>query len=133
MFFTLSCAVGAGELMRLALMKTPILLRADDGLTWWRNSGNLESYVESPDIADGIYSAWDAEGQRLNLEAARKSFFGMSTVSNGVLSDSGSYEPEYLHSVITSHIKDVYDQAGDLPKDLPSVIALLCRLQPAMG
>ena len=118
-------------------MKSPILLRADDGLSWWSDADSLAAYVESPDIEEGIYTAWDADGQVLILAPAapvvRKSFSGLRSVSvsPGVISETGCYEPDVLHAVIASHIKDVWSYIEEVPADLCGIVQVLCSLQPA--
>ncbi len=118
-------------------MKLPIILLADDGVTWWPEPRLLETSVESPDIEDGIYyTAWDSEGQILELKASlpvsRKSFLGLSSVSvsPGVLRETGNYEPEKLRSVILAHLKDRLPSSNTVG-DLASVLVQLCREQPA--
>jgi hypothetical protein len=107
-------------------MKSPILLQGDDGLSWWNDANRLARHVESPDIEDGVYTVWDAEGQVLTLTAAtpveRRSFFGIHSVSvsPGVIKETGRYEPNILYSVIAFHVKDVCGYKGELPADLAS-------------
>jgi hypothetical protein len=116
-------------------MKAPIILRADDGLSWWRDAGALERFVELPEIEEGIYTVWDSEGQALDLSPAtqdvRKSFLGLRTGSTpeGVITETGRYEPEILHAVIAAHIKDVWKYKGEIPEELCRIVHLLCRLQ----
>ena len=118
-------------------MKAPIILRADDGISWWKDAASLECYVESPDIEDGIFTVRDTEGQVLNLSplipVKRGRLFGLRTVSvsPGVISETGQYESEILHALIAAHIRGVWHYNGHIPEGLPSILELLCRLQPA--
>ena len=117
-------------------MKTPIILRADDGLSWWNDADWLRSSIEPQDIKDGIYTAWDSAGQALALtrEITREkwSLFGRArliTEPEYGIFETGRHEPHVLHAVIASHVTDVWNYQGDIPADLPSIVFLLCRLQ----
>ena len=118
-------------------MKAPIILRADDGLSWWSDPGKLGLALESPDIEDGIYHAWDAEGQILKIAPLRpvvhRSFFGLRTVSvsPGVVSGTGLYEPDVLQAVLAEYIADMGCPTEDIPKDLDSAVERLCRQKPS--
>ncbi len=118
-------------------MKLPIILQADDGVTWWPEPGMLEISVESPDIEDVNYAAWDAEGQVLEITAAqpvsRRSFIGISTVSvsSGALTETGKYEPDQLRSVIIAHLENRTTSTNIEGEDLASLLACFCRDQPA--
>jgi hypothetical protein len=117
-------------------MKLPIFLQADDGVTWWTDLASLESSLESPDIEAGLYKAWDSDGQRVRiapvLPVTRSSFFGLQSmsVSCGKVSPSGVFEQDTLCAVLIAHIKDACGCGMELPKDLPALVELLCRLQP---
>ena len=91
--------------------------------------------MESPDIEDGTYTLWDAEGQILSLTPAaptrRKSVLGVSlvAVSPGSLTEMGRYEPEILGCVIADHLREVCRCHDELPTELGAVLDLLYRLQ----
>ena len=117
-------------------MKTPIILRADDGLSWWNDAKNLSSFVETPEIEAGTYTIWDADGQILDLsiaEPAKKTFLGLKFTSGaqGEITETARYEPDVLHAVIANHIQEVWKYKGEIPEDLIAIVHLLCRLQPA--
>lgn len=122
--------------LRSAKMKYPIMLRSDDGITWWKDAAKLEEYVESPDIEAGIYKAWDAQGQILKLSpktpVTRGSFLGFETVSisSGSLSETGEFDPDGLSGAIARHLQAFFlHYEKNIPPDLESTLALLCQLQ----
>lgn len=120
-------------------MKTPLILRADDGISLWATASQLEMYVESPDIERGIYTAWDAEGQILQLSPAdpvsHGSFLGIRSVSVscGILTGTGRYDPETPRALIAAHIQGVLNYRGEIPNDLASIVVLLRSLEPTIN
>jgi hypothetical protein len=118
-------------------MKTPIILRADDGVSWWPVPHQLELSIESPDIEAGLYSAWDAQGQILEVvpvEPVRRGrFFGIETVSvsPGRLVETGTYRPDELTIVIQEHLADVLPSPPFSGLDLATALNLLCQSQPS--
>jgi len=118
-------------------MKTPIILKADDGISWWTTASQLESWIESPDIEEGIYTAWDAEGQILELSPVEPvrhgSFLGIRTVSIscGKITETGRYDCDSPRVLIAAHIQKYLNCHDEIPKDLDSIVALFCRLEPA--
>lgn len=118
-------------------MKLPIILRADDGITWWPDAVALQHSIESPDIEAGIYSAWDSQGQILEVAPLwpvfRRRFFGMESVdvSPGKLIETGIYNPEDLKMAILDHLSETPSPAPDNFLDLPAAVNLLCQNQQA--
>jgi hypothetical protein len=118
-------------------MKTPIILKADDGVSWWRDPHKLEISIESPDIEAGLYSAWDAQGQLLAVvpvePVTRGWFFGIETVSvsPGRLVETGTFRPDELTTVIQGHLADALPSQPFSGLDLTTALNLLCQSQPS--
>ncbi|GEP46102.1 hypothetical protein [Brevifollis gellanilyticus] len=116
-------------------MTSPIILRADDGVSWWRDPARLALHLESPDIEAGLYSAWDADGQVLQVlplhPTVRKPFLGMATLSvtAGRLVETGIYRPDELQEVIREHLTEVLPSMPDDVPDLRAAIKMLCQSQ----
>ena len=117
-------------------MKLPIILRADDGVSWWPDAVTLQLSIESPDIEAGIYSAWDSLGQVLEVvplePVLRGRLFGIESVrvSPGRLIETGVYSPDDLRTVIFDHLSEI-SSVPDCTLDLPSAVDLLCLSQQA--
>lgn len=116
-------------------MTSPIILRADDGISWWRDPARLALHLESPDIEAGLYSAWDADGQVLQVlplhPTVRKPFLGIETLSvtAGSLVETGTYRPDELQEVIREHLTEVLPSMPDDMPDLRAAIEMLCQSQ----
>lgn len=117
-------------------MTLPIILRADDGLSWWTDLHKLELALESPDIEAGVYLAWDAHGQVLQVVSCapvkRGSILGVQTVNvvSGRLVETGIFSPDDLRSVIHSWLLEQHPSTSCSEADLASTLALLCSTQP---
>jgi hypothetical protein len=48
----------------------PLFVRGDGDLLTFGSAASLLSYVEWPDVKDGVYRAWDATGRPLHLYVA---------------------------------------------------------------
>ena len=120
-------------------MKPPIILRADDGVSWWLDPEKLQLSIESPDIEDGIYSAWDAQGQILEIvpvePVVRRRFLGIETVSvsPGRLIETGTYRPGELTKVIQDYLSDVFPSLPATTLDLSTALNLLCQSKQSRG
>jgi hypothetical protein len=116
-------------------MKTPIILKADDGVSWWPDPALLQCSIESPDIEEGLYSAWDAQGQVLEvvpvMPVVRRRVLGIESVSvsSGKLIETGLFRPEELTTVILTHLLDVSPSPPAKGLDLTTVLSLLCQSQ----
>lgn len=116
-------------------MKPPIILRADDGVSWWLDPQKLQRSIESPDIEAGIYSAWDAQGQILEVvpvEAVKRSrFLGIEavSVSPGRLIETGTFCPDELTAVINDHLSDMLPSQPATAFDLSTALEQLCKSQ----
>lgn len=108
---------------------SPLIMKADDGVYWYESAQDLERDVESPDIEEGIYTVWDAEGQVLNLqlyEPVKKGWLSVS-VSQGVVKTTGEYEVEAMRNAIA---QDLGVDANSLPKDVPALVKHFCSTKP---
>ena len=118
-------------------MKPPIILRADDGISWWLDSTKLQCSIESPDIEAGLYSAWDAQGQVLEVvpvePVVRRRFLGIESmsVSSGRLIETGVFRPDELTAVIYEHLTDTLPSLPAPQLDLTAAMTLLCQSQPS--
>lgn len=116
-------------------MHLPVILRADDGISWWSDSRSLELSLESPDIEDGMYSAWDALGQVLRvlpLEPVKRGrFFGLKTVTvtSGRLAETGEYDSGQLVVAIHEHLSDRFPSIPLSGMNLEATVGLLQSLQ----
>jgi hypothetical protein len=120
----------------LLAMTPPIILHADDGISWWRDPLQLQQSIESPDIEAGIYTAWDALGQVLRVlpmaPAVRSTFpcLASASVTCGKLVETGKFRPEDLRSAIFQHLFETQPSIPPSDMDLQATVALLCEVQP---
>lgn len=119
------------------MITPPIILQANDGISWWRDPFKLQCSIESPDIEAGLYAAWDSQGQVLDVvpvaPVVRSRFLGIETVSvtSGRLIETGAFCPDDLRTAILDHLSDVLPSSHETPTDLSAAVDLLCHTQPA--
>ncbi|GAA5497130.1 hypothetical protein Rhal01_03320 [Rubritalea halochordaticola] len=108
----------------------PLIMKADDGVYWYESAQDLGRDVESPDIEEGIYTVWDAEGQVLKLqlcEPLKKGWFSRS-ISKGVITATGKYDVEAMRTAIAQGLEvDV----NSLPEEAPALVKRFCSSKPA--
>jgi hypothetical protein len=118
-------------------MKLPIILRADDDLTWWLDPAKLQCSIESPDIEAGLYSAWDSQGQVLDVipvePVVRRRFLGIESVSvsPGRLIATGVFRPHELTTIIQTYLWEVFSTPPAKELDLSTALSLLYESQPS--
>ncbi|SHK35299.1 hypothetical protein SAMN02745181_3671 [Rubritalea squalenifaciens DSM 18772] len=97
---------------------------------WYESTQDLERDVESPDIEEGIYTVWDAEGKVLKLqlcEPVKKGWFSRS-ISKGVITATGKYDFEAMRTEIA---KGLEIDVNSLPEEAPALVEHFCSSKPA--
>jgi hypothetical protein len=88
-----------------------VFVFADDGLRVFRDVAAVRSYIEAPDVADGVYEAiFTLNGEVIRADAAG---------ANVVLTPTGDMDLPGL----TRRVRDNADHFMSDPADLPAVAA----------
>lgn len=113
----------------------PIILVADDGISWYQTTADLERDLESPDVNAGVYQAFDATGLRLQLQCPPNrstTWFSFGVDVEPVTVGSGTvHDPQSLELALRDHLTHV---AGlNCPQDagLSQLISWLTQFQPS--
>ena len=85
-----------------SLMNDLVILKADDGFHFLETRRFAETSIEAIDIEDGIYTAYDAEGMKLQLAGAPN--------NAGIISDP--LEPEDCKAALIPALREHFCRLG---------------------
>ena len=113
----------------------PIILIADDGVHWFRSVADLAEDLESPDVNNGIYAAFDSTGLILELQCSpnkrQSRLFTSTDVHSVTVRDGTVNDAPALKAALLDHIAGLHKVTLSNDASLSSIIDRLTRLQMA--